>query len=244
MRRGAEPPALSAPDGSRARALDRLAALAALVALVPIPLLTIGSPVTHLLVFTVVVVFGWLLIRPDRSVASGIRALDLGWPGARRGWPWIAAAGVVSAVVRWWLDERVLDGRGGIHFYERLLREHGVIGSDDGARWALFAGSAPVLFVVILLDGVFFSGLIQGRIEAHTNRHAAVFAQAVLFALPHTFAGATPDIAYGVGTFVAGIAYGYIYRACRNHWVPASLLWLHVLAVWAILLGNLPGPSR
>jgi membrane protease YdiL (CAAX protease family) len=66
--------------------------------------------------------------------------------------------------------------------------------------------------------------------------HAGVIAQALLFALPHTFAGPVPDVAYGVGTFIGGVVYGYVYDRYRNQWLPAFLLWGHVITVWVIML--------
>jgi membrane protease YdiL (CAAX protease family) len=215
------------------RDLDLLALIAILIALLVMPFLGIGHPVTHVLVIAVVIVYGRLL-RDPRGIRRG---LDLGWLRTTA-WAWIVPAGLISGVLRWALDERLLDGRGGITFYNELLRQYGIVGPGGDSRWHLLAACAPVLLAVIVLDGVFFSGLIQRRIAARTNVHIGVLSQAVLFALPHIFAGSTPDFAYGVGTFIAGIAYGYVYNAYRNHWLPASMLWLHVITVWAIMLAR------
>jgi membrane protease YdiL (CAAX protease family) len=226
-------------------ALDRLASLAVLLAVMPIAWLGIGHPVTQLLVVSVVCGFGWLLAsRPvPRGGSEGgfqgfgmvVAALDLRWPDATWAWLWIGVAGVATGILRWLLDRQLLGGLGGLEFYDRVLRQYGVIGAD-GVRWSMLVVCGPIVLLVILIDGVFFSGLIQRRIAAHSNGHVGVQAQALLFALPHTFAGPSPDLPYGVGTFVAGVAYGYLYRAFHNHWIPASLLWLHVVTVWVIML--------
>jgi membrane protease YdiL (CAAX protease family) len=203
----------------------------------PIAVLGIGHPAAHLLVLGVLGAFGWLAVRPHPSWARLVRALELRWPGAGRVWIWIVAAGVTSALIKWWLDDGWLNGRGGIEFYQLLLREQGVTDAGGSVRWSLLAALAPVLFVVILIDGMFFSGLIQRRIATHTNLHAGVHTQAVLFGLPHAFAGPAPDPLYGFFTYLAGVAYGYVYARTRTHWIPAALLWLHVLTVWLLLLG-------
>lgn len=216
--------------------LDRLASLAVLVALGPIPVLGIGHPVTHLLIISIVGAFGWLVICPRQSIGRAVQALDVGWPSSRKGWMSVAVLGIASGILRWLLDVTVLGGQGGIAFYDRVLRQFGMIATDGGARWNLFGIYAPILLLIILLDGVFFSGLIQQRVAAHTNVHLGIQTQALLFALPHTFAGPVPDVAYGTITYLGGIAYGYLYYGFRNHWLPASMLSLHVLTVWFIML--------
>lgn len=232
-----------------ATALDRLAVLAVVVACGPIPFLGIGHPLTHVLILCVVIAFGWLMVavkRPGEGLRSAIpqaiprgitRAvveLDLGPPKKLRGWTWVATAGVASGLVRYALDERWLHGGWGIDFYRRLLVQYHVL-DDSGAHWLLLAAQLGLLLVVILLDGVFFSGLIQQRVAAYAGLHLGVLLQALLFSLPHTFAGPDADLAYGVGTFFGGVAYGYLYRGYRNHWIPGSFLWLHVAVVFALI---------
>jgi membrane protease YdiL (CAAX protease family) len=226
------------PAASEPQRLDRLAAAALLVACVPIPLLGIGHPVTRLLVIATVSAFAWLRTRPDVSVRRFVTALDVGAPSLRRGWIGIGALGIGTGLLRFLLDGPLLRGRGGIDFYALLLRDSGVITADGLARWELLAFFLPIVLVAIVIDGIFFVGLIQTHIAAWTNRHLAVLAQALLFALPHVFAGPVPDPAYGVSTFVGGVIYGYLYLSFRNHWLPACMLWLHVATVWILMLAT------
>jgi len=216
-------------------ALDRLAVLAVALASGPIPLLGIDHPATHVLILGVIGTQAWLMARPDTSTGGVVRVLDLGWPGWGPAWMWVATAGVGSAAVKWWLDGVWLDGQGGIAFYDALLREQGIV-TASGVRWEVLAASAPVLWLVILVDGVFFSGLIQKRVAARTSLHLGVHLQAALFGLPHTFAGPASDPLYGLFTYLAGLAYGYVYAWAGSHWMPAALLWLHVMTVWLLML--------
>lgn len=219
----------------RTVALDRLAILAVVLASGPIPLLGIGHPATHVLMLAVLGAFAWQLVRPDTSIAGAVRALGLGGPRRGRAWAWVAVAGVGSAAVKWWLDGVWLHGQGGTAFYDALLREQGIV-TASGVRWEVLAASAPVLLLVILVDGVFFSGLIQKRVAARTSLHLGVHLQAALFGLPHTFAGPASDPLYGFFTYLAGLAYGYVYAWAGSHWMPAALLWLHVMTVWLLML--------
>ena len=225
-----------AVDGSMRRSLDRLAAVALFIALVPIPLLGVGHPMTHVLTIGVVVLFGLVLRRTARSIRRAVVALDLGRPTIEAPAIFVAIAGALSGAIHWLIDVRLLDGRGGLEFYEIVLRQYGVMGAGGGVHWGLLVPAVALLLPLIVLDGVFFCGLLQQRIAAHSNLHAAVQIQSILFALPHTFAGPSPDLAYGIATYLGGMAYGYLYHSFRNHWIAASLLWLHVAAIWVLML--------
>lgn len=225
-------------------ALDWLAVVAVAIALIPLPLLGIGNPLTQVIALVVVCVFVRQLVRPGMSRSGAISSVGLAWPAARFGWALILAGGIGSGLLKCWLDAHMLHGQGGIAFYQQVLNANGLRAADGSARWALLALDGPVLFAVILIDGIFFSGLIQGRIARRTNLHVGVHSQALLFALPHTFATATPDPIYGFFTYLAGVAYGYVFAVTRSHWMPAALLWLHVMTVWIVLLRSVtPVPA-
>lgn len=225
------------PADPAASALDVLALGAAVLAASAIPWLGIGHPLSHVLMALVVATFGWLLIRPARSPLLALGALDLGRPARFVGWGWVLAAGLLSAVVRYLVVLRLPgEGRGGLAFYDALLRQYGVIGPEGEAHWQLLALWAPLSLPVMALDGVFLAGLIQRRVGVRWNEHLGIALQALLFGLAHTFAGNEPDVAYGVSSLFGGVCYGYLYRFYRNHWIPATFLWLHVVTVWAIML--------
>lgn len=217
--------------------LTGLALVAIGLAACPIALLGIGHPLAQGLVAATVAAFGWTAVRPRPTLDWLLDALDLRLPGGVAVWIWVAAAGLVSAGLRWVLSGHLPAGGWGLEFYDGLLRSYEIIGADGGGvRWSLLAAVSPVVALIVLLDGVFYCGLIQTWIVRRTNLHAGVGAQAVLFALPHVFSGAEPDVAYGVGAAIAGLAYGYLYARLRTHWVPTILLSLHVLGVWGIML--------
>jgi membrane protease YdiL (CAAX protease family) len=219
----------------RARALDRLAVIAAAVALVPLPLLGISHPVSQLLVTGVVALFVWASVapKPDAGVAA---ALGLSRPPPS---PVVFAAlgiGITTSALRWLLDSRVLDGRGGLLFYAAAMRQYGVVDAAGRPQWLAFAGLSIVIFVMILLDGLFYVGLMQRRLAIRIGWPAALGTQAALFGLVHAFSGPATDIAYGIGAAIGGLAYGYVYERLRNHWVAATMLWLHVTGVFALML--------
>ena len=209
--------------------------LALVVTAVPIPMLGIGHPLTHVLIIGLLVAFGWRLTRPVSTVRRAATALDLVVPRDLRRWSWVPIAGVVSAVLRWFLDTGLLGGQGGIGFYATLLHQYGIV-TSSGSHWLLLAAYAPVLWVIIAVDGVVYCGLIQRQVAARTSLHVGVLLQSVIFGLPHAYAGPERDIPYGIGAFLGALVYGYLYDACRNHWIAASILWAHVFAVWVIML--------
>jgi hypothetical protein len=219
-------------------AVDRVAVLAVVIAAIPIPLLGIGNPISHLLALAPVGIVGWLRTRAARSWSDVAKDLGLGWPSPRTAWVAIIAGGVGSAWLKGRLDSFWLHGRGGIAFYRDVLHQNGILSPGGTARWDLAAANAPVLFVLILIDGMLFCGIIQSWIARRFGLHIGVPAQAALFALPHLFASAAPDPLYGGFAYVAGLAYGYVFAAVRNHWMPATLLWLHVMVIWVILLAG------
>lgn len=224
------------PPAEPNTAADALAAIGVGVAVVIVPRLGIGHPATHALLAFMVATYAWLRTRDRASLRSFPAALDLQrWP-RRRVWAGVLMAGAGSAIAKWVLDLTVLHGRGGIAFYWQLLRDNGVVGIDGAVHPTLLVGAALGLFAVILLDGLFFSGLVQRRLGRRIGPRLAVQAQALLFALPHLYAGPDPDPLYGAFTYVAGVAYGEVYERTGSHWPAAALLWVHVFAVWLLML--------
>lgn len=224
------------PPAAADAAADVLAAIGVGVALLVVPRLGIGHPATHALLASLVAAHWWLRTRTPKQ-GSTETALDLQWWSGGRRWIGIGLAGAGSAVVKWALDLTVLHGRGGVAFYARLLRDNGVIGADGTGHAVALGGALAGLFAVILLDGLFFSGLVQRRLTRRVGPRLAIQAQALLFALPHLFAGPDPDPLYGAFTFVAGVAYGEVYARTGSHWPAAALLWLHVVTMWLLMLG-------
>lgn len=215
---------------------DAVAAIGVAVAVLVVPRLGIAHPATHVVLAAMVAASAWVRTRPNVNGRAVTAALDLRrWPRGRL-WVGIIAAGTGSALAKWALDLAVLRGRGGVAFYGRVLRDNGVIGADGTTHAVALAGAAAGLVVVILLDGLFFSGLLQRRLARRVGSGLAVQAQALLFALPHLFAGPDPDVLYGLFTYVAGVAYGEVYARTGSHWPAAALLWLHVVTMWLLML--------
>jgi membrane protease YdiL (CAAX protease family) len=221
-------------DPGAARALDGLAVAAVVIALVPLPLLGIAHSISQLLVAGVLVIFARLSV-----VSEGVglrRALRIGRPPVTRSALLITAIGPATALIRWLIDTRLLHGRGGLAFYAGILRQYHVLDPDGRAHWVMLVPLAAATLLMILIDGVFYVGLIQRRLARHLTFPFALVVQAGLFALVHTFSGPAPDIAYGVGAGVGGLVYGYVFERMDNQWIPATMLWLHVIGVFALMM--------